>query len=281
MTASMVGAVVPSLQNAEIERARRKPPGSLDAYDLYLRALPAFYAFTQESNQQALKLAEQALALDPNFVAAVILAENCWSLQAAQGWVPAHEAHPEVMKYARRATQIDKDSAEALATLARRTAAIERNHEEAISLAEKAVALNLNSAIAWRQSGYTLVYCGEPEKALMHLQRAVRLSPRDPRAEDAWTGITLALIQLERDKDAVAAGRSAVHGNPNSASAWRAFAAALALAGQTDEARTALQRMLAIDLTCTATGMKARYGYTDKAAERYFGGMRKAGLPED
>ena len=184
------------------------------------------------------------------------------------------------MRYARRAVQLEKDNAEAIATLARRTAGIERNHEEAISLAEKAVALNPNSAIACTQSGYALVYCGEPEKALTYLQRAVRLSPRDPRAEDAWTGITLALMQLERDKEAVPAGRKAVQGKPNSASAWRALAAAFALAGQSDEAASAMRSMLAIDPECTATGMKARYGYSQKAADRYFRGMRKAGLPD-
>jgi adenylate cyclase len=183
------------------------------------------------------------------------------------------------MRFARRAVQLDKDNAEALGSLARRTAGIERNHAEALSLAERAVATNPNSAVAWRQSGYTLVYCGQPEKALTHLQRAARLSPRDPRAEDAWTGIALALIQLERDEEAVAAGRTAVQGNPNSASAWRAFAAALALTGRSAEATDAMKRVLEIDPNCTEASMRIRYGYTEKAARRYFAGMREAGLP--
>ncbi len=279
MTASVVGAVVPSLQNAEIERARRKPAGSLDAYDLQLRALPKFYDQDRESNRQALQLVEQALTLDPKLLAAVLLAENCWSLNAAQGWLPAEVAHPEAMRYARRAVQIDKDDAEAVATLARRIAAIERDYQEATSLAERAASLNPNSAIAWRQGGYALVYCGRPEPALQYLQRALRLSPRDPRAEDCWAGITLALMQLARDEEAVATGRKAVQGNPNSASAWRAFAAALALAGQQDAARIAMQRMLAIDPTCTLQSMAARFGYTEEARARYFDGMRQAGLP--
>lgn len=90
----------------------------------------------------------------------------------------------------------------------------------------------------------------------------------------------MALIQLERDKEAVLAARKGVQGNPNSASAWRAFAAALALTGQMDEARTATKRLLAIDPRCTLTAMAVRYGYTDAARARYFEGMRKAGLPE-
>ena len=280
MTASVVGAVVPSLQRAEIERARGKPSNSLDAYDLYLRALPAFYACTKENNEEALRLLEKALALDPDFVAALLLAENCWSLMVNQGWLPAAQTRAEVIKYARRAVQINKDNAEALATLARRVSGIERDYEEAGLLAERAVALNPNSAIAWRQSGYALIYAGRPEAALEYLERAARLSPSDARAEDIWAGIALALIQLERDKEAVAAGRRATQGNQNSATAWRTLAAALALNGQPNEARAAMRRLLTIDPTCTLTSMTNRQGYSDKAKARYFSGMRRAGLPE-
>ena len=280
MTASVVGAVVPSLQRAEIERARERPPNSLDAYDLYLRALPAFYDCTKENNDKALRLLEKALALDPDFVAALLLAENCWSLKANQGWAPAPETRSEVMRYACRAVQINKDNAEALATLARRVSGIERNYEEASLLAERAVALNPNSAIAWRQGGYALIYAGRPETALEYLEHAARLSPRDARAEDIWAGVALALIQLERDKEAVAAGRRATQGNQNSATAWRTLAAALALNGQPDEAHAAMRRLLTIDPTCTLTSMTTRQGYSDKAKARYFDGMRRAGLPE-
>ena len=223
---------------------------------------------------------DQALALEPNFVPALILGENCWSHRAAQGWLPTREAHPEVMRYARRAVQIDKDNPEAVATLARRVCAIERDYEEGTSLAERAVTLNPNSAVAWRQGGYALVLCGRPAQALEYLQRAVRLSPRDPRAEDCWAGIALALIQLDRDKEAVLAARKGAQGNPNSATVWRVFAAALALVGQTDEAQTAIKRLLAIDPSCTLTSMAVRYGYSETARARYFEGMRKAGLPE-
>ena len=105
------------------------------------------------------------------------------------------------------------------------------------------------------------------------------MSPRDARAEDSWAGVALALIQLGRDSEAAAAGRKATHGNPNSATAWRTFAAALALVGQLDEARAAIRRLLAIDPSCTVAGMNTRQGYSEKAKARYFDGLRKAGLP--
>ena len=96
MTASIVGALVPSLQRAEMERARTKPPESLDAYELYLRAMAALNTWTKGGNDQALQFLEQALAIDPNFVAAVILAENCWERRYVQGWSPVAEALAEV-----------------------------------------------------------------------------------------------------------------------------------------------------------------------------------------
>jgi len=280
MAASVVGAVVPSLQIAEIDRARRRPPNSHDAYDLYLRALPEFYAQTQESTRRALKLVEQALALDPNFVAALILGENCWSFLAMQGWISTSTAHPEIMTYAYRAVQVDNNDAEAVATLARRLCAIERDYDGAISAAERAVMLNPNSAVAWRQSGFAFLYSGRPERALEHFRQTRRLSPRDPRAEDCWTGMSQAFMQLEQDSEAVAAGRKAVQANPNSTSAWRVFTAALALEGQLPEACAAMQRLLAIDPGCSLSAMLKRIAYTETARARYFTGLRQAGLPE-
>ena len=88
------------------------------------------------------------------------------------------------------------------------------------------------------------------------------------------------VLTLERDKEAVVAGRRATQGNQNSATAWRTLAAALALNGQPDEAHAAMRRLLTIDPTCTLTSMANRQGYSDKAKARYFDGMRRAGLPE-
>jgi TolB-like protein len=280
MTASIVGALVPGLQRAEIERARGKPPENLDAYDLYLRALPRFYSMTHEGNDQALELLKRTLALDPNFVSALILAENCWALRFGHGWSPVEEALAESMRYARLAVQLDPDNAEALAALARRTALIQRKFEESMSLAERAVAANPNCAYAWQYGGWAFIHSGVPETALAYFERALRLSPRDPRANDSWNGMALALIQLRRDHEAVGAARKAVQHNSNSAPAWRALASALALAGYLDEAKSAVQRVLELDPTCSLTSMNIRFGYTEKGRKRFYRGLLQAGMPE-
>jgi TolB-like protein/Tfp pilus assembly protein PilF len=280
MTASIVGALVPSLQRAEIERARGKPPDSLDAYDLYLRALTAFYTWTKEGNDQALRFLGQALTLDPNFVAAVILAELCWERRFIQAWWPIADALAESTRLARLAVQLDPDNADALAVLARRTPSINQDYDEAISLAERAVALGPNSALAWEHSGWALVHAGRPERALAHFERVLRLNPRDPQAYNPLAGIALALIQLERDAEAIATARRAVQQRPNSVGGWRMLTAGLALTGQLEEARTAVRRLLDLDPTCSLTTVYLRFGHSERARARFFEGLRKAGIPE-
>jgi hypothetical protein len=93
MTANIVCALVPSVERAEMRRACSRPPKSLDAYDLYLRAMAASHAWTEHGTDEALRLLEQALALDLNFVAAVLLAENCWARRHMQGWIPRRRPH--------------------------------------------------------------------------------------------------------------------------------------------------------------------------------------------
>ena len=73
VAASVVGAIAPSVSQAEIERAKRKPTSSLDAYDYYLRAQAAHWERTRDATDQAIDLYEQAIALDPQFALAYAL----------------------------------------------------------------------------------------------------------------------------------------------------------------------------------------------------------------
>jgi len=281
MTTSIVGALVPSIQKAEIERIRHKLPESLDAYDLYLRGLAAYFTWTRETHSRALELAEQALQIDASMVPAMLLAGNCWALRIGNGWwSPLEEALGRLTHYARLAVQADPDNAEALAILARRTPAITRDHAEAIMLATRAVSVNPNSAYAWRNTGHALVTCGVAEEAVTHFERALRLDPRDPNGHDTVHGMALALIQLGRDAEAVTFARRAVQQNPKIAPSWRTLTAALAMSDKLDEARAALRQMLVLDPACTVQTMARRVGYTETTGGRIFAGWRKAGMPE-
>lgn len=283
MTASIVGALVPGLQRAEIERARLKPPDSLGAYDYYLRALAAYHAWTKQGNDQALALLDKALQLDPNFVAAVILAENCWGLRYTRGWSPVKEAVEQSTRLARLAVQLNPDNPDALAVLGRRTASINHDYAGAMLLAEQAVAGNPNSSFAWRHAAWAFAFCGKPEKALAYFERALRLSPREARTHDLAgpnNGIALALIQMGRDREAVAAARASIQQSPDSAGGWRMLTSALALLGKLDEARDALLRVLELDPTCSLETIYLRFGHSEEARARFYEGLRKAGMPD-
>ena len=94
VAASIVSALVPTIQRAEIERARRKPPGSsLDARDLFLCALAADARLTREGNEVARELLDRALALDPHFGPALVLDDLCQAMAVANGWEPPDFAY--------------------------------------------------------------------------------------------------------------------------------------------------------------------------------------------
>ena len=246
ITSNIVSTLVPTLQRIEIERARRKPVENLDAYDLYLRALAAHRSLTREHNEEARRLIDQALALDPHFVPALVLGEVCWSSGMTNGWVPQVEALERCSRYARLAVDLAPDDADALSSLAQRTAAINGDYEDAVSLAKRAIASNPNSASALVRGGFALYHANLSDEALALFERALRLSPRDPNAFAIWYGIGFTLIELGRDAEAIDAGKKAAQLNPASADALRVLAGSLALLGRLDEAKAALQRNVGV-----------------------------------
>ena len=87
VTVSVVGAIAPKLEQAEIERAKHKPTDSLDAYDYFLRGLASVHRWTREANNEALQFFHRATELDPEFAAAYGMAARCYSQRKSCGWV--------------------------------------------------------------------------------------------------------------------------------------------------------------------------------------------------
>src|SRR5712671_5663530 len=93
VTASVVGAIAPKLEQAEIERAKRKPTESLDAYDYFLRGMANFYQRSRKANDDALQLFYKAIEFDPDFATAYGMAAWCYAWRKISGWMtdPAQE----------------------------------------------------------------------------------------------------------------------------------------------------------------------------------------------
>ena len=280
VSASVVGAIAPSIEQAEIERARRKPTDSLDAYDLYLRALAHFYEMTQAEYETAIAQLRKAVEYDPEFSKAKLLLAGCLTWGASQSWFDIAEVKTEALALAQDAVKLDKGDAEGLAFLARLSAYLDGRHADAIDYAYQATALNVNSFAAWSMSGWVHSYAGNAPMAVEHFERAGRLSPRDPMGFDHLGGWAIALIQLGRDDEAIEIARRAIQQNANFSTAWRALAAAYALLGKAGEATEAVRRLRELDPAITVSNFAPRAAYTPKALSRYLEGLRKAGLPE-
>ena len=245
ITESIVGAIEPSLRRAEIERARRKRPDSLDAYDLYLRAMPHAHANTPADTDEALRLLHEALRLDPNYASAHGYAAWCHEQRFFRGGF-----HPEdraaALEHADIALSIDANDAQALSIGAFVHANITRDYEGAIGVLDRALKLNSNSALAFGFSALANAHSERHERAIEHAMKALRLSPFDPLNYHPYCALTLAYLFTDRLAEAVAYSTLAIQANPNFSVSHAYLVASHVKLGNLAPARTAAQRLLEI-----------------------------------
>jgi len=181
VASSVAGAIEPKLRQSEIERAARKPTDSLDAYDLYLRALAQFHKYTEEGMGEAVALGKRALAIDPSYAPAAALIGWCRLLQRVQGWGAVSEAEiAEAVLLARQAIEGGRDDPDVLSMAGYTISFLAGEHSAAVATIDRALVLNPNSAQAWGALGWVLGMQHQPNPAIQALQQAMRLSPFDP-----------------------------------------------------------------------------------------------------
>jgi TolB-like protein/class 3 adenylate cyclase/Flp pilus assembly protein TadD len=281
VTASVVGAIAPKLEQAEIERARTKPTENLNAYDLYLRALPSLYANTRAESDEALQLLRQAISLDPNYAVAKALAAQCIVMRDNQGIRLSKSEIDEGIRLAREALDAGRDDPSVLELAGNAVAHLAHDVEAGRAALDRALVLNVNSAQALRGSGWVRLYSGDPHAATEYFTRAIRLSPLDPRITNVFGGLGIARMMAGDYDEAVKFGRQAMRELPRNALAHRVVAASLALLGRTEEARSAMRALLAVTPNATMSLMRMNIPYQDaEFVERYLRGLREAGLPE-
>ena len=159
VTASVIGAIAPQLEHAEIERAKRKPTDSLDAYDYFLRGMANYYGRTREAINEALPLFYKAIELDTNFASAYGMAAWCYAWRKINGWMTDRiQEIAETARLARRAAELGPDDAVALSRGAHALAYVVGDLDAAATFADRALALNPNLAGAWYASGWVRVF---------------------------------------------------------------------------------------------------------------------------
>jgi len=227
LTMSVVGVIEPTLRKAEIERARWKRPDSLDAYDLYLRALPfAFTAMPQDADK-ALALLGRAIELEPDYAAVHALIAWCHEQRYLRGGLQ-EEAKRAALEHARAALAVGGDDAAALATAAFVIAVVEYDYETATAAFERSLRLSSSSALALGFSSIVRAWMGDDATAVEQARRAIRLSPFDPLLYLPYVGLAYAHFAAGRFAEAADAAGRASHSNPRFTMPYVLQAAALA-----------------------------------------------------
>jgi adenylate cyclase len=278
ITATVAGIIEPALAEAEQQRALRKPPDSLDAWEAYQRGVWHFNRYSSEENTMALTFFRQAIARDPNFAPghygyALALQWDIWHfsrrpLIEVQG-IPRREAH--------LAVSLDDKDAMAHAVLAHMLM-WGSEWEAAIAEARTGFALNPNSAFVISMLGCVLGFGGYREEALVRLQQAMRASPHDPLTWlwTLWTGMMYFLSH--RFDVATDMYRQVIHLRPSYIQGHVLLAASLAHLGRIDEARKVLKNARAQNLDSRFEGHLPWLRPEDSALR--FEGIRLAETPE-
>src|SRR5262245_10317027 len=282
VTARVVGAISPKLEQAEIERTKRKPTSSLDAYDYYLRGMAAAYLWTREGNREAMEHFKRAIELDPGSASAYGMAARCYSQRRAGGWGSnSPEEVADAERFARRAVELGKDDALALATAGVTLAYIVHELDEGAAVIEQALALNPNLAWAWLFSGFANVWLGEPEIAIERVTRAMRLSPQDFQFFNMQVVTAGAHLIAGRFEEALSWAEAAARAHPNYVLCEGIAAASAAHAGRLEKAQKAVERMRR-----SQTQPRIQYLLEVFPVRRpehraiWIDGLRKAGLPD-
>ncbi|MEH2508238.1 TolB-like protein/class 3 adenylate cyclase [Bradyrhizobium sp. AZCC 1578] len=284
VTESVVGAIAPVVEKAEIERAKRKPTESLDAYALYLRGLARLYQFaSRQANDEALRLFNSAIELDPDFASAYGRAASCYVFAKINGWITVTGNEiAEVKRLAQRAIELGKDDAAALADSGWALVNVVRDVEVGAALIDRALMLNSNLAMAWLCGGWAKNWLGEPEAAIERFARAMRLSPLDPRVSGMRAGTAIAHFLLGRYDEAASWAAMALQDDPDHQSGLRIAAASNAMAGRPEQAHKAMARLRQLNPTLRISNLKDVLPPIRLAEDlsRYEEGLRRAGLPE-
>lgn len=279
MTMSVIGGVEPSLRRAEVERVQRKRPDNLDAYDLFLRALPLATTGISEDADKALHYLNEALRLEPNYAAVHGLLAWCHEQRYLRGGLHADTRHAALV-HANAAIETGSDDAMALAMGGFVIGILERDYETGLEAIDRSLALSPSSALPFGFSSIIRGYMGDHSTAVTHAKRGIRLSPYDPLIYLPYVGLAISHFFAGNFVESASAASRASAANPRF-SVPRCFrAAALASLGRLDEARAMAAVLLELQPGFTISGLVAGKSTTPERLAIWAEALRRAGLPE-
>jgi adenylate cyclase len=285
ITMSVSTAILPTVERNERERAARKPPDSLDAWECYHRGLWHFSKIEPAENTRAISFFERAIELDPSFAAAHSALSYALGVQATLFSQQSRRQtlFPCVVEHARRAIALDPTDALGRCSLSY-VLLFTGRHNEAMAEADLAVSLDPNSVQAYHCQGGARTFGGRPREAVAPLETAIRLSPSDPFTPFCLHTLGRAYYYGGDYPAAVATSRLLCRSYSNFQPAYRTLIAALGQTGEKGEAR----RVMAEALDRFGADFRSYMGplgpspTEDRAEDRehLLEGYRKAGVLE-
>jgi adenylate cyclase len=280
---SVVGAIAPRLEEAEIERARLKPTEDLTAYDYYLRGLAVANRATREANENALQLFNKAIERDPHFAPPYAVAANLYTYRKMNGWMADREQETaEAERLARRAIELGRDDAVALTNSGLALCYVLGELDDGAACIDRAIALNSNLAIAWSASGWIRINYGDPDKGVEHIARAMRLSPFDPHMYQWQTATALGCTCAGRYDEGAAWAGKALQDQPGHTGALRMAIVCRVMAGRLSEAQRLMARLRQVAPGLRVSNLSDVLPPFRRPEDRIriTEGLRKAGLQE-
>ena len=279
ITLSVVGAMEPSLRQAEIARAKRKRPENLDAYDLYLRALPHAQIAMPGDSEKALEWLHRSLALEPDYAAAHALAAWCYEQRYLRGGM--HEADKTAgLNHARAALRAGADDPTTLATAGFVIGLVEHDYQTAMNAIDHALALNGSSTLALGLGATILAHDGQIARAIEFGERALRLSPHELMAYLSLTALGIAHLAAGRFEEAAAACNKACQSNPHFSFPVVLQTAALSGLGRVNEAKALARRVLELQSPFSVAEFVRSHTGRAEIWNPIGEALRQAGLPE-
>jgi len=278
ITEAIVAAIEPQLYAAENFRAQRKPPNSLDAWDLVMRALSHYWRVTRQDNMVAQALLEKATAVDPNYGQALGVLATSHMFSAHMGWTDTAMVAPIAERAALSAILIDSEDPWAHLALGC-VYLFARRFDDCLAEFELALRLNPNFSLAQGYHGLALCYCGRWEEGDVAARRALRLSPRDPFSA-IYCGIAAYAQFVGGNYDeAIRLAREGIRQRGDFVGAHRVLTAAAGMAGQGDLAKVALQELCRAQPNICLAWIERQMPMKREAdRDHYLEGFRRAGL---
>jgi len=278
---AIVGRVAPYLHAAELKRARVKRPERLQAYDLFLRAQENMHNSSRAVFESSEHLFDKAIALDPNYAAA--LAWRAWwhLMRIGQGWSPDPALDTaQADLFARRAVDCDPLEPMAFAIQGHIASYLQKDFDLAFRRFDTALQLNPNAAPTWMWSAAAHAYTGNGPRAVEEINRAMALSPYDPLMY-SYSGIAaLAYVADGQYERAIECALRSMRENRTYTTAYNLLIAALALAGREAEAQSPVLQLLKLEPGFTVARFRGRSPVSASPyADLYCDALARAGVP--